>query len=67
MGGVFVHGRQRDFLLTDDLSTFYGAPRNPGDTSQVVDATSYYNRPKPYEGNRQQRRTKAAQKRRNKK
>lgn len=64
MGGFHVHGRQRDFLLTTDLTEFYG---NQNDTSRsVVDATDYYNRPEPYEGNRRERRAKAAQKRRKK-
>jgi hypothetical protein len=67
MGGFHVHGRQRDFLLTDDLATFYGGNSDPNDTSRVVDATSYYNRPEPYQGNRRERRAKAAQERRKKK
>jgi hypothetical protein len=50
--------------MTTDLSDFYG---RPDDTSRVVDATSYYNQPEPYEGNRRERRAKAAQKRRKKK
>jgi hypothetical protein len=64
MGGFYVHGRQRDFLLTDDLASFYGN----GPAAPVTDVADYYNRPDPdKQGNRRERRARAAQKRRKKK
>jgi hypothetical protein len=52
--------------LSTDLTAFYNRPAN--DTSTVAGAVEYYNRPDPaLQGNRQQRRALAAQKRRKKK
>lgn len=68
MGGVHVHGRMRDFLMTDDLSTFYGGNNQPETMDTSMSISDYYNRPDPApQGNRRQRRAMASQKRRKKK
>jgi hypothetical protein len=51
--------------LSTDLTAFYNRPAD--DTSTVAGAVEYYNRPEPYQGNRRERRAKAAQQRRKKK
>lgn len=59
MARLDVHGRERDYLATTDLSALYGPPETS--TTNVAD---YYNQPEPVRGNRRQRRAAAAQKRR---
>jgi hypothetical protein len=53
--------------LSTDLTTFYGNG-NPETTDTSMSMSNYYNQPDPaLQGNRQQRRAMAAQKRRKKK
>lgn len=65
MGSLSINGRQRDFLLTSDLASFYGV-NDPQAQAAATDAIGYYNRPEPKRGNRRQRRAVASQKRRKK-
>jgi hypothetical protein len=67
MGGVYVHGRERDYLLTSDMTEFFDTRPLKSSLSATTDVAEYYDRPEPKQGNRQQRRAKAAQERRKRK
>jgi hypothetical protein len=58
MGGFYVHGRQRDFLLTDDLAIVLWRQLGPERLQRDGRSRrSYYNRPEPdKQGNRRERR-----------